>query len=320
MRTPDNLCLICNTNKSNKTNSHFIPAGLLKSNVGKRDNEFIFVADLSIENNLSEYFGRSNINNQDPVIKQNPHAADFIFCDKCEKDLSALENKYIPFLNSINDSKSKFLGKTILEFDDINIIEFKIFIYTLMYRLNLQSILKNGLTGISDDVFEMLRANINTFFNIQKTTIVFNIDFLIFTTLNKEYDQTQNIVVINLDFIVPLFLINDFHLIPVINSYPLLDTQYEETFGHYINNDAIVKDKVKICIVELDKWLLNLQIITNSLANKFKLLRINSLMEKTNWSFDKCDEQIMLLALDIHNKTAKEFGYCYEDAYNILIR
>jgi hypothetical protein len=100
MRSKENLCLICNLNSSDKTNSHFIPAGLLKSNIGDRNYEEAYTIGVSEQVPITDYFGRSNLNNTDTEIKQNPHASDYIFCSGCENKLADLEHVFLPFLNS----------------------------------------------------------------------------------------------------------------------------------------------------------------------------------------------------------------------------
>lgn len=76
MRTENDTCLICEKNKSDKKNSHFIPAGLLKSNVGNRDYENVFSIGLTPSDPLESYKGRSNLENTCTEIMQNPHSAD----------------------------------------------------------------------------------------------------------------------------------------------------------------------------------------------------------------------------------------------------
>jgi len=319
MRTENDICLICGLNKSNKTNSHFVPVGLLKSNIGKRDYEDVFVIGLDDNNSLTEYQGRSNLKNTNTDIKQNPHSADYIFCDKCESKLAELESKFIPILVSIDNTKFKEPDNNVLELSDINVIDFKVFVYSLIFRLNLQSILTNGISGIDIKVHERLRDSIKNYFGQLDYLIDTSIDFILFTTLNKNYDKTMNYVGINTIFINSLFMVNEFHIIPIYATFPLLNTRYEDKFGHYLDSSAITKDLVKVGLVQLDRWIETAKILSEYEAYMFKLPRIQNLMIKTNQSFDLCENQLITLANEINKQTGKAFGYCFDDAYNKLI-
>jgi hypothetical protein len=99
-----------------------------------------------------------------------------------------------------------------------------------------------------------------------------------------------------------------------------MNTMHKDEFGHYLNPSAITKDVVKIGIIELDIWKKTTKIITDYEAFMFKLPRIQNLMNKTNQSFEFCENRLMKLAKQIQMETKKGFGYCFEDAYNELIK
>ena len=319
MRSKDDLCLICNLNKSDNTNSHFIPAGLLKSNIGKRDYEEAYTIDITEQIPITDYYGRSNLKNADIVIKQNPHSADYIFCSICETKLSDLENEFIPFLNSL---KSEYLNNQnkVLTFNNINVRKFKLFIYTLIYRLNLQSIIRNGLSGIDFHLFDKLRAILCNHFTELDYLVDTSIDFTVFASLAKKYNYTKNFVGINTFFINPLLMVNEFHIVPYVPPFPLINAGFENTFAHYQDLEGRTTEDVKIFNVENKKWKEVQEQIVNYQAYQFKTIRIEKLMLKTNQSFEDCQKELYNLAEKIHKETRTPFGLSYDEAFIELIK
>ncbi|PKP32592.1 MAG: hypothetical protein CVT99_04435 [Bacteroidetes bacterium HGW-Bacteroidetes-16] len=318
MRSKDDLCLICNLYKSDKTNSHFIPAGLLKSNIGERNYEEAYMIGVSEQAPITDYFGRSNLKNTDPEIKQNPHAADYIFCSKCEDKLAELENEFVPYLNSL---KKKFAGKqdNVLVFGDLNTLRFKVFVYSLIYRLNLQSVLKNLLTGIDFHLFNKLRLIISNKFAGLDYLVDTSINFSVFASLNNEYDYSMNFVGINTFFINPLLMVNEFHIVPYIPPFPLINSSFESAFKHYQNLDGLTNKQVSIYNVETEKWLTVHEHLVNYQAYQFRTIRIGQLMRKTKQTFEECQQKLYNLAEKIHLETSKPFGISYDVAFKKLI-
>lgn len=105
-RKPTDNCLLCEANQATQTNSHFVPAGLLNTNIGKRDYEEAYEISPSDPNPVKSFFGRSNLKNTNTELKQNLHTADYIFCPDCEKKLSVIESHVIPILTSVISRKN----------------------------------------------------------------------------------------------------------------------------------------------------------------------------------------------------------------------
>lgn len=113
-------CLLCRKNKANKKGSHIIPNFLIESsfsdgNKKGRGHELVFALnavcsfsfgrDLSPEK-IEKAIGRSlkdeeiERNTQTPI----PYIRDYVFCEECEKRLSAIENIYSTAIQKFNGS------------------------------------------------------------------------------------------------------------------------------------------------------------------------------------------------------------------------
>jgi len=206
----------------------------------------------------------------------------------------------------------------VLTFNDVNNRKFKLFIYSLIYRLNLQSILKNRLSGIDIQLFNRLRANLSNHFAELNDLVDTSIEFTVFASLNKVYDYTKNFVGINTFFINPLLMVNEFHIVPYVSPFPLINTNFENTFGHYKDIEGRTNKKVRIYNVESEKWQKVQVKITDYQAYQFTTIRIEKLMSKTNKSFKNCQQELYNLAEKIHQKTDKPFELSYDEAFKEL--
>lgn len=174
-RHPWQLCLLCLLRKADKTGSHFVPAGLLKGTIGKRDYEEAHSIDPTDVSTASHY-GRSNLKNTNPEATQNPHVADYIFCSTCEDNLAKLESAIIPLLDkeiydqgkAANFTESKINEEiTLKECKKANSSVFNLLVYSLVWRVSLQQRLDHQGILVSVPFDETLRNILNN--NLEKS-------------------------------------------------------------------------------------------------------------------------------------------------------
>ena len=99
-----NNCLICNKEKATKTNSHLIPSFMIAKvcsydGSGKRDKEVMFTmtsyedkvyVGAVPDTKLDELFNQEKLTDEriNQELKNNTASKDYIFCPKCEANLS----------------------------------------------------------------------------------------------------------------------------------------------------------------------------------------------------------------------------------------
>ena len=140
-RTPDDICLLCKINKADKKGSHFTPIGILKKVVGKRGAEHEVTID-PFGGQVSEYFGRENLKNTDPTIRQSDNVADYIFCSDCEKKLGIIESECIDKLHKLSDNllngtlkiEKTAAGNTFFRFNKPHKNVVTLFFYSIIWR------------------------------------------------------------------------------------------------------------------------------------------------------------------------------------------
>lgn len=138
-RKPSDKCLLCGREDAIETNSHIIPAALLKSMIGKSDKEHSFIISTASAS-TDEYFGRNRLDNPSTELKEHHFARDYYFCDECERRLGELESKMCPPL-TIHIRDPKFSGNfrskstgglTIKELPKINSDDFNVFFLSIV--------------------------------------------------------------------------------------------------------------------------------------------------------------------------------------------
>jgi len=168
-RTPEDICLLCRRNteesiaNSNATNSHFTPMGMIQSNTGRRNYETTVTINLGGGETHQIYYGRSNLQNDNPEIGDDPHTADYIFCQECEDKLAEVEGLMIDVLNRKlrhpnhnQNFPTTVLSETVSfkECRQVDSLKFKLFIYSIIWRQNLQQQLEFNGQGILKDATE----------------------------------------------------------------------------------------------------------------------------------------------------------------------
>jgi hypothetical protein len=170
-RTPQDICLLCQRKKgadkaySTATNSHFTPMGMIQSNTGRRHFEMTVSINLTSGEEHLVHYGRSNLDNTNTEITQDPHMANYIFCQECEDKLSEVEDKVIPVLNQklrnpnqAQNFQAERISDDVTYKECIRVapLEFKLFVYSIIWRQNLQQQLEFKGQGILSKKTESL--------------------------------------------------------------------------------------------------------------------------------------------------------------------
>lgn len=231
-RTPEDLCLLCQRDEgveianSTATNSHFTPMGIIQSNTGRRNYEFTASINVASDVPIEIYYGRTNLENTDPVIREDPHTADYIFCQDCEDRLGVIEGVIIDVLNSNlrNPNHSQNFPITELgngvfykECNRVDTLKSKLFFYSIIWRQNLQQQLKHEGQGILDDeVQEKLRLAIvsGLYEGLEGNELLVNCFPFSIVTANSFEDSTLHLICPHPKRNYPeVFCINDYILL-----------------------------------------------------------------------------------------------------------
>lgn len=129
-----NNCLICNKEKATKTNSHLIPSFMIAKvcsydGSGKRDKEVMFTmtsyedkvfVGAVPDTKLDELFNQEKLTDEriNQELKNNTASKDYIFCPKCEANLS----KYLETPYAEHYSKGKSIQSDIAYFFWLSIV------------------------------------------------------------------------------------------------------------------------------------------------------------------------------------------------------
>ena len=182
VRSPIDLCLLCQTNPANKKNSHILPKFLANSFLRpKGEPQKGFSISISINSDK----------NRIKTIQDSPKK-DYIFCKDCEADFSILEDiASDTFTNwELNVSENKFLltpiggGCEILECTNIDKKTFHLFNYSIFWRVSISS--SFGNFKIEQEFENELRDILNAYKQTKKLNFLKSLksksDFKIFPT------------------------------------------------------------------------------------------------------------------------------------------
>lgn len=236
LRSPEDICLLCQDKKADKKGSHYIPAGLIKREIGDRDYEEIYTIN-SFHASASVYKGRSNLSNTDTTIKQGEHIADYIFCSFCEKQLGKIESESTHQLVKLTDDISKgnhSVHKTknrnkyiVLKKPSKNILT--LFFYSVIWRQCLQQKLDFETIFTTEEFQENLRGIIAKGITMSLKEIEKLDDFkhypelIILNTYHKG-DRTENFISPNVKASNPeLFFIGSYKALIFINNLEFID-------------------------------------------------------------------------------------------------
>jgi hypothetical protein len=325
-RSIEDHCLLCKEKKADKTNSHIVPASMLKHMIGKRDYEESYLID-SKEVIMDQYFGRSNLKNDNTNIKSHQFAKDYWFCTKCEKRLGNVEDKVAPRIEHRirNSSDQGFLeltpnGHQYFNYNG-NGAELELFIYSIVWRLNLYY-------QLSADK-EIMDVKWNDYLRV---ILLNNLPWDAKTKVSKNWETIPHIILRpnTSNFGRSLVFTDDRYLNP--NLYFITDfvflffpTGFSENFQNddfqlsgFLKKELLFQGESthKIGLIESDKW----ESITACFTNKALMISrmIELVSEKLGISQQLAEMKLVALARAI-NATGKSSRQSFEDAYMALI-
>lgn len=360
MRTKKDKCLICKVNDATNEGSHLMPAGLsAPCDNGRSKEELYFIGET-----INVYYGSNNSKNNniihDTTRHTNYNVLDYIFCPICEKKLSVIESAVIPFLIKTVPSNKGFgkenktiKGLTYKEYSNVDLAEFKLFFYTVIWRLGLEQELNFGTNIFSDEEYEKLRSVIDKYISLNLTDITKNqgvLDELPLTIITSNYQETSaNIYAPHrVKNNPPLFLACQYLAFIHFNEYVILNPNFGLPLEVF-NKSLINKDSpsLKIAFLADDEWYSFIEKEFKYRAKEFIAVRIKSLMGKTGKSYEECGEIITAKTYEIqinqlvnklgknrdecielyrekgedliHDNHLKEFAFSFDDAYKELI-
>lgn len=286
IRTERDECLLCKNTKAIRTNSHIVPAALLKNVIGERNQErsFLFCSN---QNKVNEYFGRQFIQNKS-IEKEKPNfTSDYILCDDCENYFGRLENIVNPILTNLDvEINPDKILKIDLKDSQLRIIQnlnggiVQLFFYSIIWRLIMQDYIDNGT--ISKPIIKT-EQNINEILNnfsnfnlkqLKKININNNLKLLVFTTNGKEFSISQ---------LYNIYSENPFVFIAGRYILLLFDSNLELTEeSNFIYNNAkqIIndgEDKFKISIIPYDIYDNMIMKLFNKFCEHFTLNNLEKL-------------------------------------------
>lgn len=328
-RTAEMLCLLCLKEKSTKTNSHFVPAALLKSNIGARDYEEAYTISPSEEQSLDSFKGRNNLNNNNTEKKQNPHSANYILCPSCENELSIWENEMNPifskeiFKNTLNQNfqiKKTLNNVDYLECSKVNSDVFVLYFYSIVWRLCIQYKLTQGQDFLVSTEIELLRKIIYDNLPHQKLAKgnipISRIPFLISTCLSPDINRTSNSVLCHPQYQNPYcFYINDFIILLSFLGSESLRNKIGVTnpISTLIVNN--IENSVKIVLFKKEEWLTKQEDISTKIAKAFTQRYINDLSKMTGMSLNECDNLLHSQAKLINEQTGMRYGEAFVEGF-----
>jgi hypothetical protein len=332
VRTPEDICFLCEVNKATATNSHFTPASLIASCIGKRNYEDSKRIETGGKVPLDSYYGSANLSNSDPTIKQHHHAADYIFCPTCEKNLSVLETEINPFLTkSIKDANQKVnLPETALgqiKYITCNRVDTKLlflYFYSVIWRQALQQRLDKGVDVLRKHeeqfVHKCLKENLR---NDLKEMLAreFEVVPLIVVTADNFADPDYNLIMPHSKFINPYcFCANEFLIIidfsyppPMKSGVPFFNLERLISKKELLN--ISLKELFKIAIVPQKEWRSFLKATSDHEAAIFTNHYAKLLSDYSGLNIMLCHYLLHNCAQKRHRVSTKLYAQDFYDCY-----
>lgn len=311
-------CKLCKKEDANQTGSHLTSCFIVKSQLGKRDDEVghLFSDDLKIE---------PSQNRKADEIKE-----DFIFCYGCEKRLSFLENYFSSEITNkigLERYKSNFSevisnGKTkVISCENVNSVGFHLLIYSIIWRGSISNKRLFGKFRLPDSVEENIREVLDVFLpdynnfeikekqkmwlkNIAAVPELFKFyPYTILTTESNE-NKTGNLIYFSSEDNHPYhFIVNEFIILAFFEDGDI-DFSCQDFFeldGHFSLIEALNTDveEVKIGLLDEDKW-------EKIMKNYLSIVKQN----RAKNVLTECKESLLSKGITPTKKNMRE---CYED-------
>lgn len=298
-------CIICSKD-ANAMGSHIVPASLIQNCVGKHYKEESYSIDAkSVE--IDVYFGRDNLKNTSPEIKENHYKEDHILCQECEDNLAKIESEFSTnFLQKFREERFKQnfriiateQGTEILtptKFDNKKVY---FYLYSIIFRFCMDSGRKDGSFFLSADQLESIRLYLNEYmYGDEKAAEKYLQDFHLVITFDKNSSNGSFVASAN-EFQNPyIFYFCEPILLLFVGEIP---EETRKVFGYYTNN--IVEDNEIKIFVDSEFYASFRNIMTMYLAETFMgnaVVNISKLNGKSydenfiefNFEMEKIDEQ-----------------------------
>lgn len=336
-RKNTDICLLCKSRAATQTNSHWVPASMLKRMVGKRNYEESYFISNAPNERIKAFYGRSNLKNTDPELKEHHYALDFIFCPKCEDNLAKIEDKVIPIIQDEirlpnkapnYDEKLSLLKNPYKSCKGLSNAHFKLLIYSLIWRISLIYKLQNKIEILPFEAMEELRIILDTFlpFSLEeidsKNNKIKNFDFQVltadyFTLSSRNLVYTENIYSNPSIFYLSEFIVlfyNDGYTIDPNKKYHLPIRSIVE-FPEILN-ECTSAPKIGFITAEHFGNLCKIVLIEamESLINNLT----KEVVDCSGKSFIESRRLIHQIGLDIQRRTGKLIADCYFDASRII--
>lgn len=336
-RNPNDTCLLCLARESTKTNSHWVPASLLKSMIGKRDKEESHAINSYIQSRLNTYYGRSNLKNTDPELREHHYAIDFIFCDNCENRLAVIEGIVPPIIQDeirVQNKRSNyhedlsFLQIPFKRCLRLNNAIYRLFIYSIVWRISMVYRLKYGYMILDPNLEENLRNILDTYLNqnlsfiIKKECEIPNYDFQVITA-DTFLPDTGNIVYTENIYKEPnVFYVNEFIILFYPQGYAISDPDsYHIPIRSIIEFPEIlnvIEDYPRIGFITGEHFRNLTHIILRDLADQFVNELTKKVVDCSGASFVESRMLINIIGLEIQRRTGQPIATSFEDAANVI--
>lgn len=301
IRSPQDICLICQINNSDKKGSHFTPIGILKQVVGERDYEHEITIDPD-KGKITERKGRSNLSNTNTEIVLSDNVANYIFCSECEKRLGLIESECIKPLNdfaniisALSVLKSK-KHNSFFTFQKPNKNVVSLLFYSIIWRQILNDSLQ-GKLQFDKIFFEQLRLIVyneiyKTIKEIEQATNYHEYPSLILLTSDHSNSKTTGFIYG--PYPVPAnpetFAVGLYTALIFTDSIPSQNFAEASGLNEVIVDQDLIINHSSLSIIgvlELVEWRNHSFTPYTKAASDFSDTYINRIIEETGLSYDK---------------------------------
>ncbi|WP_300687979.1 hypothetical protein [Chryseobacterium sp.] len=283
-------CIICE-NDANATGSHIVPASLIQNCVGKHYKEESYSIDAK-DVEINAYFGRDNLKNTSPEIKENHYKEDNILCQKCEDNLAKIESEFSTnFLQKFREERFKqnFTittnghGVEVLTPRNFDNKKVYFYLYSIIYRFCMNSGRKEGEFFMEEDDLEYIRLYLQGYLYGDKLKSEDYLkDFNLVITFDKANTNGSFVASAN-QFTNPYIF---YFCEPILLLFKEeIPTEARNIFGDYINNITVDQD-IKI-VINSEFYNAYRNIMTTYLAETFITNAINNLSNLNGKSYDE---------------------------------
>lgn len=232
--------------------------------VGKRDYEESYLNDYG-KGTIDTFHGRSNINNKNIEVRDNPNAKDFWFCTTCEKRLSFVEERALKTINEFRRKKksNEFnlikseKGNDYFSIEQNN-AEIELFFYSILWRLVILHLIDKDKQIVTPEIQELLRGFLVKWLpNTPKERIEKKWKTIPYIILMPIGIELGRVFIFTVPFQNPtLFFITEFVFLLFQDGFSDVFDKDDFELSGFLDNELLIKnnDPVKIGIIDCQKW------------------------------------------------------------------